>query len=69
METIKAVTDIAMTLSNLTKTEEVGKHIFAEEIDIAVDIVNTIGRLFECFKYLHLLCDFFIIVQYCRNSG
>ncbi|XP_065905004.1 uncharacterized protein [Dysidea avara] len=47
METIKAVTDIAMTLSNLTKTEEVGKHIFAEEIDIAVDIVNTIGSIAE----------------------
>ena len=40
---IKAVTDIAMTLSNLTKQEEEEDN-FAEEIDIAVDIVQTIGR-------------------------
>jgi len=47
-ETIKAVTEIAMTLSNLTNTEEVEEEIFAEEIDIAVDIIHTIGRWTEC---------------------
>jgi len=42
-EKIKAVTDIAMTLSNLTETEHV-EEVFATEIDIAVDIIKTISK-------------------------
>ena len=43
-EKIKAVTGIATTLSNLTKTEQVEEEIFATEIDIAVNIIRTISK-------------------------
>ena len=41
-EKIKAVTGIAIILSNLTETEE--EENFATELDIAVDIVKTISK-------------------------
>ena len=42
-EKIKAVTGIATTLSNLTKTEQEEEN-FATELGIAVDIIKTISK-------------------------
>ena len=43
-EKIKAVTGIAATLSNLTKTEQEEEENFATELGIAVDIIKTISK-------------------------